>query len=109
MVVVGRRDTALQGRDPDGQDPISTPPASAASQILVPLDTSGIKVEKMLPVFGFDDAPATAHAQCCWKTASKNSCSARPRLRDRAGPPWSGPDPSLHAHHRQAERRWRRW
>ena len=27
------------------------------SQILVPLDTSGIKVEKMLPVFGYDDAP----------------------------------------------------
>ena len=27
------------------------------SQILVPLDTKGITVEKMLPVFGFDDAP----------------------------------------------------
>src|SRR3954451_11162172 len=32
------------------------------SQILVPLDTPGIKVEKMLPVFGYDDAPH-AHAQ----------------------------------------------
>jgi acyl-CoA dehydrogenase len=32
------------------------------SQILVPLDTLGIKVEKMLPVFGFDDAPH-GHAQ----------------------------------------------
>ncbi|RIK97154.1 MAG: acyl-CoA dehydrogenase [Proteobacteria bacterium] len=27
------------------------------SQILVPLDTKGITIEKMLPVFGFDDAP----------------------------------------------------
>jgi acyl-CoA dehydrogenase len=32
------------------------------SQILVPLDTKGVKVEKMLPVFGFDDAPH-GHAQ----------------------------------------------
>src|SRR6266436_3523647 len=32
------------------------------SQILVPLDTKGIKIEKMLPVFGFDDAPH-GHAQ----------------------------------------------
>ncbi len=32
------------------------------SQILVPLDSKGIKIEKLLPVFGFDDAPH-GHAQ----------------------------------------------
>jgi acyl-CoA dehydrogenase len=57
------------------------------SQILVPLDAPGIKVEKMLPVFGFDDLEFAARRG--------------PRLRDRAGPPWSRSHPSLHAHHRQ--------
>ena len=37
--------------DPDA------PSHSQQSQILVPLDTPGIEIVRMLPVFGFDDAP----------------------------------------------------
>ena len=63
MVVVGRRRSPLQDRDPDGQDRSEgARKHQQQSQILVPLDTPGIKVEKMLPVFGFDDAPH-GHAQ----------------------------------------------
>src|SRR5213082_468191 len=45
-----------------GKTSPNAPRHQQQSQILVPLDTPGIKVEKMLPVFGFDDAPH-GHAQ----------------------------------------------
>jgi acyl-CoA dehydrogenase len=45
-----------------GKTDPSQPKHQQQSQILVPLDTPGIKVEKMLPVFGYDDAPH-GHAQ----------------------------------------------
>src|SRR5467141_2873082 len=40
-----------------GKTDVNAPRHQQQSQILVPLDTTGIKIEKMLPVFGFDDAP----------------------------------------------------
>ena len=49
MIVMGKTDP-------------SAPNHQAQSQILVPADAKGVKVEKMLPVFGFDDAPH-GHAQ----------------------------------------------
>src|SRR5258705_1189898 len=49
LIVMGKTDT-------------SAPRHQQQSQVLVPRDAKGITVEKMLPVFGFDDAPH-GHAQ----------------------------------------------
>lgn len=43
-IVMGKTDTTAQKYEQQ-------------SMILVPLDTPGVKVERMLPVFGYDDAP----------------------------------------------------
>src|SRR6266403_1505050 len=45
-----------------GKTDPSAPKHQAQSQVVVPADAKGVKVEKMLPVFGFDDAPH-GHAQ----------------------------------------------
>jgi len=45
-----------------GKTDPNAPKHQQQSQILVPMDTKGITVERMLPVFGFDDAPH-GHAQ----------------------------------------------
>lgn len=68
-VINGRKWWASGAGDPRckiaivmGKTDYRAPRHQQQSQILVPLDTPGIKIEKMLPVFGYDDAPH-GHAQ----------------------------------------------
>jgi acyl-CoA dehydrogenase len=49
-----------------GKSNPDAPSHGQQSQILVPLDTPGIEVVRMLPVFGFDDAPH-GHAEVVFK------------------------------------------
>jgi len=49
-----------------GKTDPSAPVHSQQSQILVPLDTPGIEIVRMLPVFGFDDAPH-GHAEVVFR------------------------------------------
>lgn len=63
-VINGRKWWASGAGDPRckiaivmGKTDSRAPRHQQQSQILVPLDTPGIKIEEMLPVFGYDDAP----------------------------------------------------
>ena len=49
-----------------GKTDPEAPRRSQQSQILVPLDTPGIEIVRMLPVFGFDDAPH-GHAEVVFR------------------------------------------
>jgi acyl-CoA dehydrogenase len=57
VVVLRRGRSALQDRHLHGQDGPAGAAAQAASHDPGALDTPGIRIERMLPVFGYDDAP----------------------------------------------------
>ena len=56
--------------------------------ILVPMNTPGVTIKRMLPVFGFDDAPH-GHAEIVFDSAragGEHAAGRGTRIRDRAGP-----------------------
>ncbi len=91
-----------------GKSDPNAPAYRQQSMIVVPRDTPGIKIVKMLHVFGYDDAPH-GHAEVIYDKRTRaevgDPAGRRPRLRDRPGPPRPGPHPSLHARHRRRRAR----
>ena len=104
MVVVRRRRSPLQDRDPDGQDrsdagqapaAVADPGAARHPRHQGREDAAGVRLRRR------PARPRPGAARERPRARREHPARRGPRLRDRAGPSRPGPHPSLHAHHRR--------
>ena len=113
MVVVGRRRSPLQDRDPDGQDRSERGAAISSSRRSWCRSTPPASRSKRCCRCSASTMRRTATPRCCWRTSAcrrKTSCSARAAAsRSRRAASVRAASITACAPSAWPKRRWRRW